>query len=192
MIYLKFSSSLKYTQWRVCSHSHEAASKLSVVVQSFSCVRLRDPRDCSVLASPCCPSSSPRVCPSSYPLSRWCHPSISSSVVPFSSHPQCFPTSGFFLRSWLFASGGQVLEFQLQHQSLQWIFRIGFLWDWLVWSPCSPRGSEESSPTPQFKSINSLVLSFLYGPTLTSIHDYWKKITSLTRQNLVGKVMSAF
>ena len=45
--------------------------------------------------------------------------------------------------------------------------------DW-VGSPCSPRDSQESSPTPQFKSINSLVLSFLYGPTLTSIHDYWK------------------
>ena len=42
------------------------------------------------------------------------------------------------------------------------------------WIPCSPRDSQESSPTPQFKSINSLVLSFLYSPTLTSIHDYWK------------------
>ena len=44
----------------------------------------------------------------------------------------------------------------------------------LVWSPCSSRDSQESSPTPQFKSINSLALSLLYGPTLTSIHDYWK------------------
>ena len=44
----------------------------------------------------------------------------------------------------------------------------------LVGSPCSPRDSQESSPTPQFKSINSSVLSFLYSPTLTSIHDYWK------------------
>ena len=49
--------------------------------------------------------------------------------------------------------------------------------DWLVWSPCSPRDSQESSPTPQFKSINSSVLSLLYGPTLTSIHDYWKNHT---------------
>ena len=46
--------------------------------------------------------------------------------------------------------------------------------EWMVGSPCSPRDSQESSPTPQFKSINSSVLSFLYGPTLTSIHDYWK------------------
>ena len=44
----------------------------------------------------------------------------------------------------------------------------------LVGSPCSPRDSQESSPTPQFKSINSSVLSFLYSPTLTSIHDHWK------------------
>ena len=51
---------------------------------------------------------------------------------------------------------------------------ISFRIDWLVGSPCSPRDSQESSPTPQFKSINSLALSFLYSPTLTSIHDYWK------------------
>ena len=66
-------------------------------------------------------------------------------------------------------------EFQLQHQSFQWIFRTDFLLDGLVGSPCSPRDSQESSPTPQFKSINSSALSFLYSPTLTSIHDYWKK-----------------
>ena len=50
---------------------------------------------------------------------------------------------------------------------------ISFRMDWLD-LPCSPRDSQESSPTPQFKGINSLVLSFLYSPTLTSIHDYWK------------------
>ena len=68
----------------------------------------------------------------------------------------------------------KVLEFQLQHQSFQWIFRTDFLQDGLVWSPCSPRDSQESSLTPQFKSINSLPLSYLYSPNLTSIHDYWK------------------
>ena len=59
----------------------------------------------------------------------------------------------------------------------------------MVGSPCSPRDSQESSPTPQFKSINSQALSFLYGPTLTSIHDY-RKIIALTRRTFVGKVMS--
>ena len=68
----------------------------------------------------------------------------------------------------------KVLEFQLQHQSFQWMFRTYFLWDGLVGSPCSPRDSQESHPAPRFKSINSLVLSFLYSPTLTSIHDCWK------------------
>ena len=68
----------------------------------------------------------------------------------------------------------KVLEFQLQHQSFQWIIRTDFLEDGLVGSPCSPRDSQESSLTPQFKSIISSVLSFLYIPTLTPIHDYYK------------------
>ena len=68
----------------------------------------------------------------------------------------------------------KVLEFQLQHQSFQWIFRTDLLWDGLVGSPCSPRESQESSPTLHFKSINSSVLSFLYSTTLTSIHDHRK------------------
>ena len=65
----------------------------------------------------------------------------------------------------------KVLEFQLQHHSLQRNPRVDLLQNGLVGSPCSPRDSQESSPTPQFKSINSLALSFLHSPTLTSIHD---------------------
>ena len=57
-----------------------------------------------------CPSPSPRYCPSSCPLSWWCHPTISSSVIPFSSYLQSFPASGSFPVSWLFASGGQSIE----------------------------------------------------------------------------------
>ena len=68
----------------------------------------------------------------------------------------------------------KVLELQLQHQSFQWVIRVDFLWDWLVWYPCCPRDSQESSPTPEFKGISSSELSFLYNPTLTSIHNYWK------------------
>ena len=68
----------------------------------------------------------------------------------------------------------KVLEFQLQHQSFQSTPRTDLLEDGLVGSPCSPRDSQESSPTPQFKSINSLALSFHYTPKITSIHDYWK------------------
>ena len=72
---------------------------------------------------------------------------------------------------------------KVQHQSFQWIFRTDFL------SPCSPRDSQESSPTPQFKSINSSALSFLYTQILTFIHDYWKTI-ALTRWTFVDKEMS--
>ena len=64
---------------------------------------------------------------------------------------------------------------------------ISFRINWL--SPCSPRNSQESSPTPQFRSIYSWVLNCLYGPTLTSLHDHWKAI-ALTRQTFVGKPMS--
>ena len=66
----------------------------------------------------------------------------------------------------------KILEYQ--HQSFQWIFRVTFLLVWMVGSPCSPRDSQESSPAPQFKSINSSTLRFLYSPTLTSIHNHWK------------------
>ena len=74
-----------------------------------------------------CPSLSPGVSSNSCPLSRWCHPTISSSVIPFSSRLQSFPASGSFLMSQFFPSGGQVLELQLQHQSFQWILRIDIL-----------------------------------------------------------------
>ena len=99
----------------------------------------------------------------SYPLS-----SPSPPALNLSQHQGLF--------KWV-SSAHQVakaLEFQLQHQSFQWTPRTDLLQDGLVGSPFSPRDSQESSPTSQFKSINSLVLSFLYSPTLTSIHDYWK------------------
>ena len=83
----------------------------------------------------------------------------------------------------------KVLEFQLQHQSFQRTPRTDLLQNGLVGSPCSPRDSQESSLTPQFKSINFSALSFLHSPTLTSIHDHWKNIP-LTRRTFVGKVMS--
>ena len=65
-------------------------------------------------------------CSNSCPLNWWCHPGISSSAVPFSSCLQSFPTSGSLLTRWLFESSGQVLEFQLQQHSFQWIFRTDF------------------------------------------------------------------
>ena len=117
-------------------------------------------------ARPPCPSPNPRVYPNSCPLSRWCHPTISSSVIPFSSHLQSFPASGSFPMSQIFASGGQSIGVSASTSVLPMNTQD--------WSPCSPRDSQESSLTPQFKSINSSALSFLYSTTLTSIYDYWK------------------
>ena len=105
----------------------------------------------------------------------------SNAIQP--SHPLLSPSPPAFnlsqhqgLFQWVISSYqvAKVLELQLQLQSFQWIFRTDFLWDRLIWSPCGPKDSQESSPTPQFKSIHSLALSFLYDPTLTSIHDSWK------------------
>ena len=119
-----------------------------------------------------CSSPTPGACSNSCPSSQWGHPTILSSVVPFSSCLHSFPASGSFPTSWFFASGGQVLSFSFSISlSNEYSGLISFR---MVWSPCSPRDSQESSPTPQFKNINSSTLSFLYGPTLTSIHDHWK------------------
>ena len=81
----------------------------------------------------------------------------------------------------------KVLALQLKHQSFQWIFRTDFLSDWLVWSSC-PRDSQESSATPQFKSINSLALSFFIGQLS---HPYMTtgKTIALTRWTFVGKIV---
>ena len=125
-------------------------------------------------ARPPCPSPTPRVHPNSCASSWWCQPAISSSVAPFSSCPQSLPSSGSF--QWVNSSHevAKVLEFHPQHQSFQRTSRTGLLQNGLVGFPCSSRDSQESSPTPQLKSINSLVLSFLHSPTLTSIHDHRK------------------
>ena len=95
-----------------------------------------------------CPSSTPGAFSNLCASSQWCHPTISSSVVPFFSCLQSWPASGSFAMSQFFCEVAKVLELQLQHQSFQLIFRTDFLQDWLVWSPCSPRDSQDSSPIP--------------------------------------------
>ena len=124
-------------------------------------------------ARPPCPSPTPGVHLDSRPSSQWCHPAISSSVVPFSSCPQSLPASESFPVSQLFAWGGQSTGVSAS-ASFQRNPRADLLQNGLVGSPCSPRDSQESSPTPHFKSINSSALSLLYSPTLTSICDHWK------------------
>ena len=133
------------------------------------------------------PPLSPRVCSDSCPWSQWCYLTFLSSASPLSfclslSQHQC-------LFQWV-SSSHQVakeLELQLQHQGFQWIFRVDFLKiDWF--DLLAVQGTLKSLlPGPQFENINSLVLNLLYGPTLTSMHDY---CIALTIQIFVSKVMS--
>ena len=115
-----------------------------------------------------CPSPTPRACSHSCPLSLWCHPTISSSVIPLFLLPSIFPSIRVFSNESVLcirwpSFGASALASVLPMNTQDW-------------SPLGLTGwisSQESSPTPQFKSINSLA-SLLYGPTPTSIHGYWK------------------
>ena len=121
---------------------------------------------------PPCPSPTPRVYSNSCPSSRWCHPTISSSVIPFSSCPQSFPESGSFQMSQPFTWGGQSWSFSFNiSPSNEHLGLIFFRMDWL--DLLAVQGTLKTLHQYQ-KSINSSTLSFLYSPTLTSIHDDWK------------------
>ena len=138
-----------------------------------SCPTLCDPMNCSTPSLPVhhqlpefTQTHDHRVCDAIQPS----HP-LSSPSPPAPS-----PSQHQSLFQWVNSSQevAKVLEFQLQHRSLQRNPRADLLQNGLVGPPCSPRDSLESSPTPQFKSINSSVLGLLHSPTLTSIHDHRK------------------
>ena len=160
------------TYWEKTSHASYLRNFLS-----FSCLvvpTLGDPIDCSTPGFPVLHHLLEFV------QTHFCW--VSDAIEP--SHPLLSPCCPAFRLSqchgfyqWVGFSHqvAKVSEPQLQHQSFQWIFRINFLFNWLVWSSCSSRDSQESPPAPQFERIISLVLSLLYGPILTSVHDYWKK-----------------
>ena len=146
--------------------------KATVVFQSLSCVQLfATPRTAARQASLSFTIS--QTCSNSCPLSQWCHPTISSSVVPFSSRLQSFPASGSFPMSQFFASGGQSIGASASVSGLPMNIHSGlisFRTDWfdllsVQWT------FKESSPAPQFESISSSVFSLLYGPALIAIHD---------------------
>ena len=115
-----------------------------------------------------CPSPTARVYPNPCPLSRWCHPTISSSVVPFSSRPQSFPASGSFQMSQLFISGSQSIGVSDSTSVLPMNTQ--------GWSPCSPRDSQESSPIwSQVYSIPrsvQVVKVAQWCPTICNPMDY--------------------
>ena len=105
--------------------------------------------------------------------------------------PSIFPSIRVFQLSQFFTSGDQNIGVSASVSVLPVTIQDWFASGWTIWSHCSPKDSQESSPTVQLKSINSSALSFIYSPTLTSIHDYWKS-HNLTRQTFVGEVMSLF
>ena len=126
-----------------------------------------------------CPSPSPGACSNSCPLSQWCHPTISFSVIPFSFYLQSFPASGFFFfsASWLFASVGQSIEALVSASAtpvnIQNWFPLGFT-DLI--SLLSPR-TLKSLLQQHSSKASVLWCSAFFGPTLTSIHDYCKNHT---------------
>ena len=124
-------------------------------------------------ARPPCPSPTPGVYPNSCPLSQWCRPTISSSVIPFSC-PQSFPASGSFQMSQFSASGGQSIGVAASTSALQMNTQDWSPLGWTGWISLQSKGLSRVFSNIRFKSINSS-LSFLHSPTLTSIHDYWKK-----------------
>ena len=137
-------------------------------ISSFAqpCLTLCNPIDCSTADLPV--HHQLRVYSNSRLSSWWCHLShlilCCLLILPHSIFPS--------IR--VFSNDSSLHQVAIQHKSFQWIFRTDFLQEWLIGPAWSPRDSPEPSPTPQFKSINSSALSFLYSPTLTSIHDYWK------------------
>ena len=155
-------------------NTHMYVYKFSSISQS--CPTLCDPTDCSMPGFPV-HHQLPELT-QTMSIDQWCHLSISSSVIPRSSCLQSLPASRYV--QWVSALH--------QMAKVYWSFSFSIsasneysglisFYNWLVWSPCCPRGSQESSPALQFKSISSSALSFLYGPTLTTILDYWKNHT---------------
>ena len=141
-----------------------------------------------------CPSPFPGACSNSCPLSQWCHPTILPSVIPFSSCLLCFLESVFFNDSALCIRWPKYRGFSFSvSPSNGYSGLISFRMDWFHLLAVQAT-LKESSPAPQLESINSLVIWLLYGPTFTSICDFWKNHSfdhiALTIWTFVGKVMS--
>ena len=142
-------------------------------------------------ARPPCLSPTPGVHSNSCPLSQWCHPTISSSVVPFSSRLQSFPALGSSPVSQFFSSGGQSIGVSASASVLPMNTQDWSPLGWTGWISLQSKGLARVFSNITVQKRQSSVLSFLYSPTLISIHDYWKT-KALTRWTLVGKAISAF
>ena len=119
----------------------------------------------------------------SRPSSWWCHPIISSSVVPFSSCLQSFPTSGSFPLSQFFTSAGQGIGASASAMNIQDWSPLG----WTGWISLQSKGLSRVFSNTTVQKHQFLVLSLLHGPTITSVHDYWRNIV-LTVRTFFSKV----
>ena len=164
MIQMNLSGGASDKDWQATVHGVHKESDMTEVTSvwfSHSRPALWRPHGLQHTRLPC-PPPTPGVHPNPCPLSQWCHPTISSSVVPFSSCLQSFPASGSFQMSHFFTSGGQSTGASASASVLPMNIQDWFPLGWTGY-PCSPRDSQESSPTPQFTSSNSSALSLLHS-----------------------------
>ena len=161
------SVSFENRNWDWSNFPFQYQFSLSVLSNSL---RHHEPQQ----ARPPCPSPTPGVHPNSCPLSRWCHPTISSSVIPFSSCPQSFPTSGSFQMSQLFASGGQNIGVSASTSILPMNTQDWFPLEWTGWISLQSKGLS------RVFSNTAVQKHQFFGPQLSSqynshiIHDHRK------------------
>ena len=142
----------------------------------FSCSVVSDslrPHE-SQHARPPCPSPTPGVYPDSCPSSWWCHPAISSSVVPFSSCPQSLPASGSFPISQLFISGSQSIGLSASASVPPMNIQDWSPLGWTGWISLQSKGLSRVFFNTTVQKHQFLGAQLFYSPTLTSIHEYWK------------------
>ena len=173
-------------------HQTNLQSCFKLIVQ-FSCLVIsnslqpHDPQH----SRPPCPSATVRVYPNPCPLSKWCHPTISSSVVPFSSCPQSFPSSGSFPMTQLFVSGGESIGVSASASVFPMNIRDWFPLGWTGWISLQSKGLSRvfSNTTVQKQQFFGTQLSLQSN---SYIHPYMttEKIIGLTSQTYVGKVTS--
>ena len=172
----KMHNELPYPSSIICCHSVQFSP---VTFHSLRSHELQHAR-------PSCPSPTLRVHPNPCPSSWWCHPTISSSVVPSSSCPQSFLASGSFLMSWLFESGGQssAASASVLPVNIQGSFPLE-----LTGLILQSKGLLRDFSSTTVQKHPFFGTQPPYGPTLTFVHDYWKNHI-LTVRTFVSKVMS--
>ena len=121
-----------------------------------------------------CPSPTSRVYSNSCPLSWWCHPTISFSVVPFSSHLQSFPPSGSFQMSQLFTSGSQSIGVSVSASVLPMNTQDWSPLGWTGWISLQSKGLSRVFSNTTVQKHQFFSAQLFYSSTLISIHDYWK------------------